>query len=75
MHKLGWKAQFFKSIDVPMLGHGYGVSQYSKFYDRIKNIYQLLPRPYKRIYSGDKCHQFFKNHGLLHYPNQLKHFL
>ena len=36
MHKLGWKAQFFKSADVLMLGHGCGVSQYHQFYYRVK---------------------------------------
>ena len=39
IHNLGWKAQFFKSTYVSMLGHGYGVSQYPQFYDRIKNTY------------------------------------
>ena len=29
MHKLRWKAQFFKSAGVLMLGHGCGVSKYS----------------------------------------------
>ena len=33
MHKFGWKAQYFKSDDVSMLGHGCGVSQYPLFYD------------------------------------------
>ena len=33
MHNLGWKAKFFISADVSMLGHGYGVSQYPQFYD------------------------------------------
>ena len=32
MHKLGWKAQYFKSADVSMLGHGSGVLQYPQFY-------------------------------------------
>ena len=32
---IGWKAPFFKSADVLMLGHGCGVSQYPQFYDRI----------------------------------------
>ena len=36
MHKIGWKAQFFKSSDVLMLGHGCVVSQYPQFYHRIK---------------------------------------
>ena len=46
MHKFCWKAQYFKSADVSMLGHGCGVSQYPHFYDKTKNIYQMLPRPY-----------------------------
>ena len=33
MHKNGWKAQYFKSADASMLGHGCGVSQYPQFYD------------------------------------------
>ena len=33
MHKLSWKAQYFKSSDVSMLGHGCGVSLYHQFYD------------------------------------------
>ena len=36
MHKLCWKAQFFKSSDVSMLVHGCGVSQYPQFDDTIK---------------------------------------
>ena len=37
MHKLGWKAQYFKSAGVSMLGHGCGVSQYPHFYDTNNN--------------------------------------
>ena len=36
MHKFGWKAQYFKSADVSMMGHGCGVSQYPQFYDTDK---------------------------------------
>ena len=54
MHNLGWKAQFFKSTDVSMLGCGCGVSQYPQFYDRIKSIYQMLTCPYVGSYSGEK---------------------
>ena len=32
MHNLGWKAQYFKSSDVLMLGHGFGFLQYPQFY-------------------------------------------
>ena len=35
MHKLGRKAQYFKSSDVSILVHGCGVSQYPQFYDMI----------------------------------------
>ena len=66
MHKLGWKEIVFKSTDVSMLGHGCDVSQYSQFYDTIKNKYKMLPRPYVGSYIGEKGHQFFNNHGLLH---------
>ena len=50
IHKLGWKAQFFNSNDVSVLGNGCGVSQYPQFYDRFKNIYQMLSRPYVGSY-------------------------
>ena len=43
------------------------------FMTGLKNIYQMLPRPYKVSYSGDKGGQYFKNHGFLNWPNQLKH--
>ena len=33
MHKIGWKAQYFKSAGVSMLGHGFGVLKYPQFYD------------------------------------------
>ena len=59
MHKLGWKSQLFKSADISMLGHGCGVSKYPQFYDKIKKIYQMLPRPYVGRYSGEKGCQFF----------------
>ena len=60
MHKLGWKAQLFKSADVSMLGHGFSVSQYFQFYDRIKNIYQMLPHIYFGSCIGEKGHQFWQ---------------
>ena len=36
IHKLGWKAQYFKSADVSMLVYGCGVAQYPQFYDTNK---------------------------------------
>ena len=58
MNKLGWRVQLFKSADVSMLDHSCGVSQYPQFYDRIENIYQMLPRPYMGSYSVENCHHF-----------------
>ena len=60
IHKLGWKAQYFKSADISMLVHSCSVSQYPQFYDRIKK-YQMLQRPYVGSYAGEKDHQFLKN--------------
>ena len=42
-----------------MLGHGFGVSSYPQFYDRIKTN-QMLPRPYLGSYIGEKGHQFLQ---------------
>ena len=39
MHKLGWKAQYFKPTDASMFSHGCRVSQYPQFYDTIKYLY------------------------------------
>ena len=60
IHKLGCKAQLFKSTDVSMLGHGCGVSQYPQFYEKIKNKYQMLPRPYVVSYSVEKGRHFLQ---------------
>ena len=38
IYKLGWKAQYFKSSNVSMLGPGCGFSQYPQVYDTFKNI-------------------------------------
>ena len=35
MHRIGWKTNQFKHFYVSMLGHGFGASQFSQFYDRI----------------------------------------
>ena len=74
MHTLSWKAQLFKSVDVSMLGHGCGVSQYTQFYDRIKNIYQMLPRPYVGSYSGEKGHQFLNKLWILALAKSVERF-
>ena len=75
IHKLGWKAQLFKSDDVSMLGHGCGVSRYPQFYDRIKNIYQMLPHVYKGIYSVEEGHQFFQEPWILALAKSVETFV
>ena len=35
MHQIGWKTNHFNHFYVSMLGHGFGASQFSQFYDRI----------------------------------------
>ena len=65
IHKLGCKAQLFKSTDVSMLGHGCGVSQYPQFYEKIKNKYKLLPCPYMGSYLGEKSHNFLQEKWII----------
>ena len=60
MHIICWKAKYFKSTYVSVLGHGCGVSQYPQFYDKIKKKYQMLSRLYVGVFSGKKGHQFFQ---------------
>ena len=75
MHKLGCKTQLFKSNGVLMLGHGCGVSKYPQFYDRIKNIYRILPRPHVGSYSGENSHQFLHKPCILALAQSLEIFV
>ena len=43
-----------------MLGHGCGVSQFTQFFDRIKNTNQILPRYYVECSEVEKVHLFKK---------------
>ena len=45
MHKIGIKDNYFNYSDVSNFGHGGGVLQFTQFYNRTKNKYQILPRP------------------------------
>ena len=45
MHKIGIKDNYLNYYDVSIFGHGGGVSQFTQFYDRIKNEYQILLCP------------------------------
>ena len=75
MHKFGWKAQYFKSADFSMLGHGCGVSQYPQFYYTNKNIYQMLPRPYVGSYSGEKGHQILQQSCIIALAKLIETFI
>ena len=66
MHKLGWKAQFFKYVDVSILGHGCGVSQYPQFYDRIKKIIKCYHVHMCEVIQVKRVTNFCTNHGILH---------
>ena len=66
MHKLGWKAQDFKSADVSMLGHGYGVSQYPQSYDKNKIKFKCYHVHLWEAISVKRVASFCTNHGFLH---------
>ena len=73
MHKLGWKAQYFKYADVSMLGHGCGVSQYPQFY-YTKKI-QMLPHPYVGSYFSEKGHQFLHKPWIIALAKSVENFI
>ena len=64
IHKLGWKAKYFNSADVSILGHGCGVSQYPQFYDT-NNVFHMSPHPYVGSYFSEKGHQFLHKPWIL----------
>ena len=66
MHKLGWKAQFFKSADVLILGHGCGVSHYLQFYDRIKIYIKCYHVHMWGVVQVKRVTNSCTNHGILH---------
>ena len=66
MHKISWKAQYFKSTDVSMLGHGFGVSQYPQFYDTNKKNIKCYHVHMWEAIQMKRVTKFCINHGLLH---------
>ena len=63
LHNTGWKNSYHNSADVSMLGYGCGVSMYPQFFVDDLDIYQMLPRPYLRSFSGGPGDQVFKKNG------------
>ena len=59
VHNICWKENYLKSSDVSMLSHGCGVSQFPQFYEKIKNIYQLLRRQCVVSYDSEKGQNIF----------------
>ena len=47
------KNSFFNSIDVSMLGYGFGVSKYHQFYYQYLDKYQVLPHASLVSFEGD----------------------
>ena len=52
IHDTGYKNIYFTSADVSMLGYGCGVSQYTHFFVKYLDMYQVLPRPYLGSFGG-----------------------
>ena len=52
-----------------------GVSQYPQFYYTIKNIYQMLPRPYVVSYLGEKGRQFLHKPWILALAKSVETFI
>ena len=48
-----WYGSGTNRSEVPLLGHGGGVSQFTQFYGIIKNKYQILPHTYVESYEGE----------------------
>ena len=59
LHNTGWKNSYHTSADVSMLGYGCGVSMYPQFFVEDLDIYQMLPLPYLRSFSGGPGDQVF----------------
>ena len=66
MNKICWKANYFNSDDVSILGSGCGASRFHQFYEKKKKKYQLLPHSYLDIYSVERVTIFFKKHEFFH---------
>ena len=63
MHKLGWKAWFFKSFDVSMLVHGCDVLQYHQFYDKIKKyILNVTTSICGKLINRRWCYNLYELH-------------
>ena len=59
IHHIGWKANYFKSADVSMLGYGCDVSQLHQFFDRIQTKLNI-PHPYVVSSEGEKGNLLLK---------------
>ena len=66
MHKLGWKAQYFKSSNVSLLGHGCVPSQYPQFYDTIKTYIKYYQFHTREDIQVKRVKKICSNHGFLH---------
>ena len=51
------------------------VSKFPQFYDKIKNKYQFIPRPYGGSYSGEKGHIFLQEKWILSLSKSVETFL
>ena len=60
IHDAGRENCYFTSVNVSMLGFGYGVFQYPRFYHQDLYQYQVLKIPYLGSFEGYPGEKFIK---------------
>ena len=75
LHNIGWKNSYRTSADVSMLSYGCGVSMYPQFFVEDLDIYQMLPLPYLRSFSGGPGDQVLKQKWVLDLANRAEIFV
>ena len=75
MQKFVWKAQFFKSADVKCWFMAVVFHNILSVMTAFKYIYQMLPRPYVGIYSGEKGQQNFQEPWILALSHSVENFV
>ena len=56
---------YFKYADVLMLGCGCGVSQYTQFFVKYLDMYQMLNRPYLGSFDGGPVNKLIFKMGVI----------
>ena len=75
LHNIGWKNSYRTSAGVSMLSYGCGVSMYPQVFVEDLDIYQMLPLPYLRSFSGGPGDQVLKQKWVLDLANRAEIFV